>query len=63
MLCPEDCGTNNDNRYFKIDVNKIITIMADVKSRVSCRKLFQEFNILLLASKYKVYILLTIIYG
>jgi hypothetical protein len=32
--------------------NKLIRIMAGVKSRVSCRKLFRKFNILPLASEF-----------
>jgi hypothetical protein len=44
-------NSTDSNKVFYIQ-KKIIRIMAGVKSRVSCRKLFRKFNILPLASEF-----------
>jgi hypothetical protein len=45
-------GNSTDSSKVFYIQKKIIRIMASVKSRVSCRQLFQKFNILSLASEF-----------
>jgi hypothetical protein len=45
-------GNSTDSNKIFIIQKKIIRIMAGVKSRASCRTLFQKFNILPLASEF-----------
>jgi hypothetical protein len=44
-------GNSTDSKRVFIIQKKIIRIMASVKRRVSCRELFEKFNILPLASE------------
>jgi hypothetical protein len=54
-------NSTDSNKVFYIQ-KKIIRIMAGVKSRISCRKLFRKFNILPLTSEF-ILCLLSIICG
>jgi hypothetical protein len=54
-------GNSTDSKRVFIIQKKIIRIMAGVKRRVSCRKLFKKFNILPLVSEFLLLALLSFI--